>query len=191
MTQAPTSEGAEEPRIAESEDLAALDQRSFRRVMGRFSTGVAVVTFLRDGKPAGITVNSFLSVSADPPLVLVSLRRESSVIHHLDVGDCYGVSFLGEEQLDVGLHFSGKPIENLDLAYEEKVGTPLIRGSLAQIIGRVVDVHEAGDHFLYIAGVEHLWQGPESRPLIFYSGRYKQIHAHEPGRHFSDELQGW
>ncbi len=159
--------------------------------MGRFSTGVAVVTFLRDGKPAGITVNSFLSVSTDPPLILVSLRRESSVIHHLDVGDCYGVSFLTEDQLDIGLHYSGKPIEDLDVAFDEKDGTPLIRGSLAQVIGRVVDVHEAGDPFLYIAGVEHLWQGPESKPLIFYSGRYKQIHAHEPGRAFSDELQGW
>ncbi|MEZ5461216.1 flavin reductase family protein [Dokdonella sp.] len=191
MTKASAQTGAEESGESDSGDLAALDQRTFRRVMGRFSTGVAVVTFLRDGEPAGITVNSFLSVSADPPLILVSLRRESSVIHHLGVGDCYGVSFLTEEQLDIGLHFSGKPIEDLDVAYEEKDGTPLIRGSLAQVIGRVVDVHEAGDHFLYIAGVEHLWQGPESKPLIFYSGRYKQIHAHEPGRHFSDELQGW
>ena len=191
MTNASTATGSGESEEPGSTDLATLDPRAFRRVMGRFSTGVAVVTFLRDGKPAGITVNSFLSVSADPPLVLVSLRKESSVIHHLDVGACYGVSFLTEEQLEIGLHFSGRAIENLEISFEEKDGTPLIRGSLAQVIGRVVDVHEAGDHFLYIAGVEHLWQGPESKPLIFYSGRYKQIHAHEPGHQFSDELQGW
>jgi flavin reductase (DIM6/NTAB) family NADH-FMN oxidoreductase RutF len=55
----------------------------------------------------------------------------------------------------------------------------------------VVDVHAAGDHFLYIAEIEHLWQGPEARPLIFYSGRYKQIHAHEPNMHIDEELQGW
>jgi len=191
MTEAPTIPAPEPSTEPDTGDLATLDSRTFRRVMGRFSTGVAVVTFLRDGKPAGITVNSFLSVSTDPPLVLVSLRKESSVIHHLDIGDCYGVSFLTEEQVDIGLHFSGKPVENPDLAFDERNGVPLIRGSLAQVIGRVVDVHAAGDHFLYIAGVEHLWQGPESKPLIFYSGRYKQIHAHEPGRPFSDELQGW
>ncbi|MGB0135514.1 flavin reductase family protein [Dokdonella sp.] len=191
MTRESTPVHSQSTGESDSNDLAKLDSRTFRRVMGRFSTGVAVVTFLRDGEPAGITVNSFLSVSADPPLVLVSLRKESSVIHHLGIGDCYGVSFLTEEQVDIGLHFSGKPIENPDFSFDERDGTPLIRGSLAQVVGRVVDVHEAGDHFLYIAGVEHLWQGPESKPLIFYSGRYKQIHALEPGRHFSDELQGW
>jgi flavin reductase (DIM6/NTAB) family NADH-FMN oxidoreductase RutF len=170
---------------------ATRDSQIFRRVMGKFSTGVAVVTFLRGASPAGITVNSFLSVSADPPLVLVSLRKESSVIHHLGVGDRYGVSFLTEAQLDLGLHFAGNPVPGLTPEFHAWQGTPLLPDSLAQIVARVVDVHAAGDHFLYIAEIEHLWQGPEARPLIFYSGRYKQIHAHEPNMHIDEELQGW
>ncbi len=170
---------------------APLDSRVFRKVMGRFPTGVAVVTFLRDDEPAGITVNSFLPVSMDPPLVLVSLRRESSVVHHLQVGDRYGVNFLSEAQQQLGAHFAGSPVAELSVDYRVQHDVPLIPGSLAHIVARVVDVHEAGDHYLYIAAVEYLWQGTETQPLIFYSGRYKQLHAHEPSAHFDDVLESW
>ncbi|HET9032309.1 MAG TPA: flavin reductase family protein [Dokdonella sp.] len=169
----------------------ALDSRMFRNVMGRFPTGVAVVTFLREGEPAGITVNSFLPVSMDPPLVLVSLRRESSAIHHLDVGDRYAVNVLSEAQQSLGAHFAGSPVAGLTVAFSRQQDVPLIPGSLAHIVARVVDVHEAGDHFLYIAAVEYLWQGNEAQPLIFYSGRYKQLHAHDPSTHFDDVLESW
>ena len=168
-----------------------LDSRMFRNVMGRFPTGVAVVTFLREGESAGITVNSFLPVSTDPPLVLVSLRRESSVIGHLDIGDRYGVNFLSEAQQALGAHFAGSPVAGLSVDFSQQHGVPLIPACLAHIVARIVDVHEAGDHFLYIAAVEYLWQGPEAQPLIFYSGRYKQLHAHEPSAHFDDVLESW
>ncbi len=171
--------------------LEPLDSASFRKVMGRFPTGVAVVTFVRESQPAGITVNSFLPVSMNPPLVLVSLRRESSVIQHLGVGDCYGVNVLSEAQQHLGAHFAGSPVASLKIEYDRQHQAPLIPGSLAHIIARVVDVHEAGDHYLYIAQVEHLWQGAEAQPLIFYSGRYKQLHAHEPSEHFDDVLESW
>lgn len=167
------------------------DSQIFRKVMGRFPTGVAVVTFVRDGEPAGITVNSFLPVSMNPPLVLVSLRRESSVVHHLDVGDRYGVNVLSEAQQPLGAHFAGTPLPGLPIEFTHHHDVPLIPGSLAHIVTRVVDVHAAGDHFLYIAAVEYLWQGTEAQPLIFYSGRYKQLHAHEPSAHFDDVLESW
>ena len=121
-----------------------IDQLAFRSVMGRFSTGVAVVTFLLDGKAAGITVNSFLSVSADPPLVLVSLRRESSVNAHIGIGDRYGVSFLTDAQMDISLHFAGNRVPGLEFEFADFEGTPMIAGSLAQIVARVVDVNRYG-----------------------------------------------
>ena len=139
--------------------VTPIDPLTFRKVMGRFPTGVAVVTFLRDDEPAGITVNSFLPVSLSPPLVLVSLRRESSVVHHLGVGDCYGVNVLSEQQQHLGAHFAGSPVAGLTIDFDRNLAVPLIPGCLAHIVARVVDVHEAGDHFLYIAQVEHLWQG--------------------------------
>lgn len=170
---------------------AVPDSRRFRNVMGRFPTGVAVVTFLREGEPAGITVNSFLPVSMDPPLVLVSLRRESSVVGHLDVGDRYGVNILSEAQQDLAAHFAGSPRVGLSPDFRYQQDIPLIVDSLAHVVARVVDVHPAGDHFLYIAAVETLWQGDEAQPLIFYSGRYKQLHAHDPSAHFDEVLESW
>ena len=177
--------------MTSSSSDAAPDKRSFRNVMGRFPTGVAVVTFSRDGEPAGITVNSFLPVSLNPPLVLVSLRRESSVVHHLTIGDRYGVNFLSEAQQDLAAHFSGKPIVELYPGFHHEQDIPLIVNSLAHIVARVVDVHAAGDHYLYIAAVEYLWQGTEAQPLSFYSGRYKQLHAHDPSAHLDEVLESW
>ena len=159
--------------------------------MGHFATGVAIVTFLRDQAPAGITVNSFLPVSIDPPLVLVSLRRESRVTHQLGVGVRYAVNVLAENQEALSARFSGNPLDDNVLDFEFSEGTPLLRGSLAHIVGRVVDVHAVGDHFLHIAEVEQLIQGPEARPLIFYTGKYKRVHAHEPGESPGAEMDGW
>lgn len=181
--------GHDGTRVAAAEP--EIDSRTFRNAMGRFPTGVAIVTFLRDGQPSGITVNSFLSVSASPPLILVSLRKESSVIAHLHAGDCYGVNFLSEAQQEISSHFAGKPVETIVPEFLSERGVPLIPESLAHIVARIVDVHIAGDHVLYIAAVEYLWQGPEAKPLIFYSGKYKQIHAHEPTVYFNDALEGW
>jgi len=165
--------------------------RSFRAVMGHFATGVAIVTFLRDQKPAGITVNSFLPVSIDPPLVLVSLRRESRVTRQLGVGVRYAVNVLAEGQQALSARFSRSHVDDDPLDFEFSAGTPLLRGSLAHIVGRVVDVHAVGDHFLHIAEVEQLIQATEARPLIFHAGAYKRVRAHEPGENPGDGLDGW
>lgn len=166
--------------MPDSHNAPAVDPREFRNVMGRFATGVAILSFVRDGHPAGITVNSFLSISLDPPLVLVSLAKGSSFANHVRKGDRYGVSFLSEAQEHLSAHFAGRPVDGLSVDYTHRLDTPLIDNSLAHVVARVVDIHPAGDHNLFIAAVEYLWQGAEAKPLIFYSGKYKQIHAHEP-----------
>ena len=158
----------------------ACDPQLFRRVMGRFATGVTVVSFLRAGRPAGMTVNSFLSVSLEPPLVLVSVRKASSFVEHVRVGVRCGINILSEQQRKLGPHFANQPEPDTVARFHDHAGTPLLDGSLAQIVARVVDIHPAGDHLLFIAEIEHLAHGPEAQPLIFFSGRYKQIHAHDP-----------
>jgi flavin reductase (DIM6/NTAB) family NADH-FMN oxidoreductase RutF len=170
--------------------IPTVDPQTFRSVMGRFATGVTVVSFMRDAIPAGITVNAFLSVSMDPPLVLVSVRTESSFTAHVRVGVCYGVNVLSESQESLAPHFSRRPMAGETVPFRYHHGTPLIDGSLAHLIARVVDVHPAGDHLLYIAAIEHLWHGTEARPLIFFSGKYKQIHAHEPTMQWN-AVDGW
>ncbi|HEX5960713.1 MAG TPA: flavin reductase family protein [Rhodanobacteraceae bacterium] len=165
---------------AEAKLAHAIDPHLFRRVMGRFATGVTVVSFLREGKPAGMTVNAFLSVSLTPPLILVSVRKTSSFVEHVRVGSRCGVNILSETQRKLGPHFANHPEQDVDVHFQDHAGTPLLDGSLAQIVARVVDIHPAGDHLLFIAEIEHLAYGPDAQPLIFFSGRYKQIHAHDP-----------
>lgn len=157
-----------------------IDPMRFRTVMGRFASGVTVVTYDHDGQPAGTTVNAFLSVSLNPALVLVSMRRESRFAHSVALGDTYGVNVLGEDQEHFSRHFGGSRQADLDEPFIHHRGTPLLFGSLAQIIAKVVDVHPAGDHLLYIGAVEFLACCTETRPLIFYSGKYKQVQAREP-----------
>lgn len=159
---------------------SAIDPLLFRRVMGRFATGVTVVSFLRAGKPVGMTVNTLLSVSLDPPLVLVSVRETSSFVGSVGIGDRYGISILSERQGHLGPHFSRQAKRHAEVRFEEHGDIPLVADSLAQMVVRVVDIHPAGDHLLFIAEVEHLAHGPEAQPLIFFSGRYKKIHAHDP-----------
>jgi flavin reductase (DIM6/NTAB) family NADH-FMN oxidoreductase RutF len=167
-----------------------VDPRVFRDVMGRFATGVTVVSFLRDGAPAGMTVNAFMSVSMAPPLVLISVRREASFNTFMRTGDSYGVNVLSEAQQHLSAYFSTRPVDGVSLPFKDYGGTPLLEGSLAQVIARVVDIHEAGDHLLYIGEVEHLWHGPEATPLIFFTGKYKHIDAHEPTVQWN-AVDGW
>jgi flavin reductase (DIM6/NTAB) family NADH-FMN oxidoreductase RutF len=158
----------------------SIDPQLFRRVMGRFATGVTVVSFMRAGKPVGMTVNGFLSVSLTPPLVLVSVRKSSSFTEHVHVGDRCGINILSERQRHLGPHFANRPEQEVDVQFVDHAGTPLLDDSLAQVVARIVDIHPAGDHLLFIAEVEHLVHGHEAQPLIFFSGRHKQIRAHDP-----------
>jgi flavin reductase (DIM6/NTAB) family NADH-FMN oxidoreductase RutF len=168
----------------------SFDSRLFRDVTGRFATGVTVISFMREGAPAGMTVNAFMSVSLAPPLVLVSVRRESSFNDHVRVGSRYGVNILAEDQQHLGSEFSAPFRPDREVAFSMHEGTPLLENSLAHLLARVVDIRLAGDHLLHLAEVESLMLGREAKPLIFFTGRYKQIDAHEPSMQWS-ALDGW
>lgn len=168
-----------EPHSAKS-PRPTVEPSVFRSIMGRFATGVTVISYRRGDTPTGITANAFLSVSMDPPLVLVSVRQSSQFIKHMALGGYYGVNFLTEHQQDLSSHFGGRSIAGLQVPFNEALPVPLLEGCLAHLIARVVDIHPAGDHVLYIAQVEHLRRGIEAKPLIFYSGAYKRIHTHNP-----------
>ncbi|HJZ50478.1 MAG TPA: flavin reductase family protein [Roseiflexaceae bacterium] len=161
----------------------AIDPRQFRATMGRFATGVTVVTTAHEEHAHGMTANAFLSVSLDPPLVLVSVDRRARLNQHLALGARYGVNILSEKQESFSQHFAGRPVEGLHIPFVWMHGTPLIEGCVAHIVAEVVDIHPAGDHTLYIGHVEYLkWW--EKRPLLFYSGQYKQLVTH----YISDDM---
>lgn len=159
---------------------AISDSSSFRRVMGKFATGVTVVTWLRDGEPAGMTANAFMSVSLEPQLVLVSARNASRFCTSVGVGNRFGINFLGEHQEDLSAHFGGKACEGLGAMATHDCGTPYLPEGLAHVIVKVVDVHPAGDHQLYVAEVLALNENEAVNPLLFYGGRYGRLAGPPP-----------
>lgn len=171
--------------------MSPIDSKLFRSVMGLFATGVTVVSYKSGDIATGMTANAFMSVSMDPPLVMVSVRSASRVNDYLALGGRYGVNFLAEEQENISNHFGGRPVEGLEIDFIQQESTPLIPDSLAHIVARVVDVHPAGDHVLYIGHVEHVHIGPQKRPLVFFSGKYKQVSAHVPHIGWLNTGDGW
>jgi flavin reductase (DIM6/NTAB) family NADH-FMN oxidoreductase RutF len=143
----------------------------FRQVMSRFATGVSVVTYQADDGPKGMTANAFLSVSLDPPLVLVSVRKRARVLRHIATGDLFGVNFLASDQAGASDHFGGRGDGDLAVEFHDDLGAPLLKGCLGWVVARVVDLHPAGDHRLMIGRVEALEDRPAS-PLVYYQGRY-------------------
>lgn len=157
-----------------------MDARLFRSVMGRFATGVAVVTYLSEERPAGMTVNAFMSVSIDPPLVVISVRKQSRVNQCIKPGVAYGINILADQQISLCHHFAGKPLEDPPLFVIHESGTPLIENSLAHLVVRAVQVVNAGDHYLYLSEVEHARLGHQRNPLVFFTGAFGKLHACSP-----------
>ena len=176
--------------LSTTQSIQSADPAVFRSVMGHFTTGVTVVSYLRDGQNAGMTANAFMSVSLAPLLVMVSVRKQSQFTSAVGLGEQYGINILCESQEVLSAHFGGRRDEALEIPFFDDYGFPLLHGSLAHVIARVVDIHPAGDHLLYIGEVAHVSHGVASRPLVYFSGKYKQIHVHQPGVLWHSQ-QGW
>jgi flavin reductase (DIM6/NTAB) family NADH-FMN oxidoreductase RutF len=144
--------------------------REFRQVMGRFATGVTVVTTVEKDVIHGMTANGFLSVSLRPPLVLVSLGR-CRMNEMLPRSGRYGVSMLAHDQQHFAAHFAAQKASAVEPTFVWQEGFPLLDGALAHLGCRVVDVHRAGDHVLWIGEVEYIGHR-DDEPLLFYTGRF-------------------
>lgn len=150
-----------------------MDPKMLRRTMGRFATGVAVVTTNLNGEVHGMTVNSLTSVSLDPPLLLVCFNKGARTEQCIESSGRFAVNILGARQETVSNtfarqgedHFSG-----LDLPTHPS-GVPLIPGSLAQIVCTVERVVEAGDHVVAFGAIEDVKER-EGAPLLFFGGTY-------------------
>ena len=157
----------------------AIDTRQFRNALGRFASGVTVVTAVQDGHTHGMTANAFVSVSLDPPLVLVSLDNRSNMHRILPQVGRYGVSVLAEDQEALSNHFAGRPVEGLHPHFVTRNDIPLLEGAVAYFVVQVFDAHPAGDHTLYIGRVEH-FESRDDKPLLFYAGRYQRMRGEKP-----------
>lgn len=162
--------------------VAAVDARELRRCLGSFVTGVTVVTTLAsDGTPVGMTVNSFNSVSLDPPLVLWSLRNDAGSYGVFCDAKRFAINILAEEQIAVSRRFATPGPERFaGVAWRPGLdGVPLIDGCAAVLDCRTEAVYPGGDHRVFIGRVERLSHG-ERPPLAYGAGRYMVVHPHEP-----------
>ncbi|MFF0144139.1 flavin reductase (DIM6/NTAB) family NADH-FMN oxidoreductase RutF [Amycolatopsis sulphurea] len=148
-----------------------LDARSLRGCLGQFATGVAVVTYDTDDGPRGATINSFTSVSMDPPLVLVSFARHTTAARLL--GDRpFVVNVLAANQLDVALQFAGRPQEGLEVPWSPTAEVPRLRGTVAWLQCTPWATQDGGDHLLFLGEVVH-HDSCRGDPLLFHKGQFR------------------
>lgn len=149
--------------------------RAFRDALGRFATGVTVVTAQTAEGPVGITANSFASVSLDPPLVLWSPARASSRFPVFAAAEHFAIHVLGQEHRDLAAHFVRHGRDFAGIAVRPGPGgAPLIEDCLARFACRAVARHDAGDHLIVVGEVLEAAARP-GEPLVFSQGAYGQF----------------
>lgn len=155
-----------------------LSRQSFRRACSRFATGVAIATVLdSSGHPHGLTVNSFTSVSAEPPLVLICIDRESSVLPVFESGEGYALNFLSSEQQEISNRFALLPegrFQGVEWARGPVHGMPLLRGTIGWIECRTVQRIDAGDHVIFL-GEAVAADVHDGRPLLYFASGYQSL----------------
>ena len=164
-----------EPGSAASTLLS--DTRDLRNALGRFATGVTVVTARGpDGTAAGVTVNSFCSVSLDPPLVLWCLCKRAPSGRVFLKSTHFAIHVLAEDQAELSTRFS-RPSANkfAGLVLTQGLGgAPLLEGAVARFQCRLEQRHDAGDHYIMIGRVEDYTHAAGS-PLVFHTGAYRKL----------------
>jgi len=149
----------------------------FRRVLGHFATGVTIIT-TRDaeGRPTGLTVSAFCSVSLDPPQILVCIDHKSQSYPALRDGDRFAVNILSSGHESVSRRFATTRLDKFDeVAFTlGDLGVPLIDGALAQLECATVSAYVEGDHTIFVGRVERARVG-SGEPLLYFRGRYERL----------------
>lgn len=162
-----------------------MDQRFWRDAMGRFATGVTVITTVGEkSEPLGMTANAFTSLSLDPPMVLICVDKKSETLKGLLATKRFCVHLLAEDQESVSRVFSKKggseKFDHLSWSMSEW-GVPVLEGSLAHVECQVSQVVEGGDHLVCFGeGLSLEVSESKHRPLLFYQGKYQSLPLEVP-----------
>lgn len=149
-----------------------MDGRMFRNAMGKFATGVTVVTTKKGADVHGMTANAFMSVSMDPMLICVSVAHKASMHDKIKESGKFAVSILSDAQQEMSNYFAGQVKEKRDIPFEWIDEYPVITDSLVNVMCTVYDAHPAGDHTLYIGEVQNIVVKDDGEPLTFFGGKY-------------------
>jgi flavin reductase (DIM6/NTAB) family NADH-FMN oxidoreductase RutF len=149
-------------------------ERQLRDALGRFATGVTVITTMAEGGPLGMTVNSFSSVSLDPPLVLWSPARRSSRFPHFEASSHFAVHVLAEGQRPLAEHFARCGAFGT-IPFTPGLGrAPLIESCAARLECLHAAHHDGGDHLIVVGEVLRIAENDQA-PLIYYRGGYRRL----------------
>lgn len=155
------------------------DLKDYRSALGSFATGVTIVTTLdSNGNGHGLTVNSFASVSLDPPLVLWCLGNKSDSFDLFSKCEAYAINVLADSQGEMAMRFAGKGDQKL-ASHEYaslETGSPILPGTIAAFDTQVVQRVEAGDHVILI-GQTKAYQRHDGQGLAYFRGQFGSTSA--------------
>lgn|SRR5690625_1590534 len=155
-----------------------MDDQSFRDAMGKFSTGIAVITTEYDDKIVGMTVNTFVSISLNPRLIAISIGDTTNMYRILSETKKFGVSILKEDQKELSMIFSNQIKKSVEIHFEDRDGLPVIKNSLATISCHVKNMVIAGDHMIFISEVTDFAIN-EGDPILYFGSCYRTIQSME------------
>jgi 3-hydroxy-9,10-secoandrosta-1,3,5(10)-triene-9,17-dione monooxygenase reductase component len=159
-------------RSSPSPEPSQISSSDFREVLGRFASGLVVVAAESDKGPVGFTCQSFFSVSLDPPLIAISVRRGSATWELMKAGGRLSVNILSAGQHDLARRFGHAAADKFaGVAWTSGPGGPRLDGALAYLSCTIDHVTDAGDHHLVTAQVIEL-DSRQGEPLLFYRGKF-------------------
>ena len=164
--------------VAADSHVAPGVAREFRDVLGRFASGVTIVTAATGSGPVGMTCQSFSSVSLEPPLVMFLPAKTSRAWPAMRTAGHFTVNLLASDQEALSNQFAAKGVDKFaGVSWEPapSTGAPRLDGSLAWIDCTIHAVHEAGDHYIVLGRVQELVVGAAEEPLVFYRSAYHRL----------------
>jgi flavin reductase (DIM6/NTAB) family NADH-FMN oxidoreductase RutF len=155
----------------------AIESQELRRVMGHFATGVTVITTKdQSGKPNGLTANAFMSLSLNPPLVVISVDKGATCYACFELQNAFTVNFLSEDQEEISRLFATKGADKFaDLKWHAgRNGAAIIDGALGHVECTISECHDGGDHTIVVGEIVNASATGE-RPLLFFKGKYQRL----------------
>lgn len=154
-----------------------IDTQELRRVMGHFATGVTVITTKdSEGGPNGLTANAFMSLSLDPPLILISVDKRATCYACFAPQNGFTVNFLNEDQEEISRRFATKGIDKFaGLKWREgSNGAAILDGVLGYVECRITQCYDGGDHTIVLGEILNV-SATGDRPLLFFKGKYQRL----------------
>jgi len=153
--------------------MKKINSKLFKQSMGRFTTGITVITLNKDNQYIGKTINSFTSLSLNPPLVLFSLDKKSSSLNYYKKTIFLGINILSSEQTKISNYFSSKKPKWSDTKFFLTTNNvPMIKNSMANLNCKKIKTINQGDHVMFICEITEVLIKNLKKPLIYFNSKY-------------------